>query len=593
MSLFAEIEAESKSIWNDIEGGEKPFIRIGTAMCGVAVGANAVVDEVKNFVNNNDIDATVSEVGCIGICFAEPILDIKIPDGTRLLYGNVSPENISNIIDGCLVKSNFPKSNLIGTLGETTEDNDTIPNLLQDPIFKLQHKIVLRNAGEIDPCDINQYIGRGGYSGLNKALTKMKSEEVLQEVMDSGLRGRGGAFFATGLKWSFLSKANTKEKYILCNCEEGDPGAFNDKGILESDPHTLIEGIILAGYATNSSDGIVFVRHGHAGPINKIKTAISQAYEKGLLGENILGSGFSFDIDVSLTGESYVAGEETALMDAIEGKRSMPRSKPPFPAAFGVWGKPTNINNVKTLAYIPSIIQNGGEWFKNIGVNKSTGTAIICLSGKINNPGLYEVPLGISIGEVINQIGGGVKGGNKIKLLQTGGPLGGVLGEAGLDINIDFDEMAKAGAILGSGGIIVADETTCAVDLTRVLVAFCQYESCGKCFPCRLGMSQMLETINNIAEYKAGEQDLEKCRKIGGAMQAGSLCGHGQLGFNPIRSALQYFKSDFDTHVFEKKCPTGGCESEYHFPISTKPYGSSGLPESKPVNLIFNGKMNQ
>ena len=593
MSLFAEIEAESKSIWAEIEGGEKPFIRIGTAMCGIAAGASAVVDEVKNFVNNNNVDATVSEVGCIGICFAEPILDIKISNGTRLLYGNVNPENVSNIIDGCLLKSDFPKSKLIGSLGKTTEDNDAIPDLLQDPIFKLQHKIALRNAGEIDPCDINQYIGRGGYSGLNKALASMKSEEVLQQVMDSGLRGRGGAFFATGLKWSFLSKSNAKEKYILCNCEEGDPGAFNDKGILESDPHTLIEGIILAGYATNSSNGIVFVRHGHSGPINKIETAITQAYEKGLLGKNILGSDFSFDVDVSLTGESYVAGEETALMDAIEGKRSMPRSKPPFPAAFGVWGKPTNINNVKTLAYIPSIIQNGGEWFKNIGVNKSTGTAIICLSGKINNPGLYEVPLGISIGQVINEIGGGVPGGNKIKLLQTGGPLGGVLGEAGLEINIDFDEMAQAGAILGSGGIIVADETTCAVDLTRVLVAFCQYESCGKCFPCRLGMSQMLETINNIAEYKASEQDLGKCRKIGGAMQAGSLCGHGQLGFNPIRSALQHFKSDFDSHVFEKKCPTGGCESEYHFPVSTKPYGSSSSVDSKPINLVLNGKSNQ
>ncbi len=593
MSLFTEIETESKSIWREIESGEKPFIRIGTAMCGIAAGANAVVDEVKSFVSNNNIDATVSEVGCIGICFAEPILDIKIPDGTRLLYGNVNPENVSNIIDGCLLKSDIPKSKLIGSLGKIIEDNDGIQDLLQAPIFKLQNKIALRNAGEIDPCDINQYIGRGGYSGLNKALTEMKSEEVLQQVMDSGLRGRGGAFFATGLKWSFLSKSNAKEKYILCNCEEGDPGAFNDKGILESDPHTLVEGIILAGYATNSSNGIVFVRHGHFGPINKIETAISQAYEKGLLGKDILGSGFSFDVDVSLTGESYVAGEETALMDAIEGKRSMPRSKPPFPAAFGVWGKPTNINNVKTLAYIPSIIEKGGEWFKNIGVNKSTGTAIICLSGKINNPGLYEVPLGISIGQVINEIGGGVTGGNKIKLLQTGGPLGGVLGEAGLEINIDFDEMAQAGAILGSGGIIVADETTCAVDLTRVLVAFCQYESCGKCFPCRLGMSQMLETINNIAEYKASEQDLEKCRRIGGAMQAGSLCGHGQLGFNPIRSALQHFKSDFDSHVFEKKCPTGGCESEYHFPVSTKPYGSSNSPNSEPINLVLNGKSNQ
>lgn len=593
MSSFTKIETESKSIWAEIENGAKPFIRVGTAMCGVAVGAKTIVSEVRKVIDANNIHATVSEVGCLGICFAEPILDIKIPNGPRLLYGNVNVQDVAKIIDGCLGESDLTESKLIGSLGERIQVPDTVPDLLEDPVFKLQYKIALRNAGEIDPCDINHYIGRGGYSGLNKALTNMKSEDVLQQVIDSGLRGRGGAFFPTGLKWSFLSKSDAKTKYILCNCEEGDPGAFNDKGILESDPHTLIEGIVLSGYATGSSNGIIFVRHGHSGPINRIETAIAQAYEIGLLGENILGSGFSFDLDVSLTGESYVAGEETALMDAIEGKRAMPRSKPPFPAAFGVWGKPTNINNVKTLAYIPSIIENGGEWFKNIGVNKSTGTAIICLSGKINNPGLYEVPLGISIGQVINQIGGGTIGGNRIKLLQTGGPLGGVLGENGLEINIDFDEMAKAGAILGSGGIIVADQNTCAVDLTRVLVAFCQYESCGKCFPCRLGMSQMLETVNNIAECKASIQDLDKCKRIGGAMQAGSLCGHGQLGFNPIRSALQHFKSDFDSHVIHKKCPTGGCESEYHFPVSTKPYGSMTPPNSKSVDLVLNGNLNQ
>ena len=366
--------------------------------------------------------------------------------------------------------------------------------------------------------------------------------------------------------------ANSKgKKYILCNCEEGDPGAFNDKGILESDPFTLIEGMIIAGYATNSTNGYVFIRHGHEGPIVRTEQAIKQAYENGLLGENILGSGFSFDIEVSLTGDSYVAGEETALMESIEGKSSRPRSRPPFPAAYGVWGHPSTINNVKSLSYVAEIIRNGSEWFKSTGTESSSGTAIVCLSGDITNPGMYEVEMGLSIGDVIEKLGGGIPKGRKLKMLQTGGPLGGVLGSDSLKVKIDFDEMAKAGAILGSGGIIVVDDRTCAVDLTKSLVAFCQYESCGKCFPCRLGMTHLLEIVEKISRGEGKIEDLALMNKIGKNMQAGSLCGHGQLGYNPISSALKHFQKDFE-QCMSGDCPTGSCQDRnIVFPVNTRP----------------------
>ena len=400
--------------------------------------------------------------------------------------------------------------------------------------------------------------------------------------MDQGRRGRGGAAFPTGVKWNFLAGSPGPVKYILCNCEEGDPGAYNDKGILESDPHMLLEGMMIAGYATGSTNGFVFVRHGHDGPIDRADQAIQKAYEFGLLGNNILDSGFSFDIEVALTGESYVAGEESALMEAIEGKRSQPRYRPPFPAQYGLWGKPSNINNVKTLSYTPDIITNGSAWFSDIGIGKSTGTAVVCLSGKINRPGLYEVPMGTSLDRIINEIGGGVPNGKKLKLLQTGGPLGGVLDTEHLDIGVAFDEMQEADAILGAGSIIVADEDTCAVDLIRVLASFNQYESCGKCFPCRLGMEHLLEIIERIVHFESRPGDLELMRSVGTTMEATALCGHGQLGYAPIRSALKYFEADFRSHIEEKRCPTGSCLIPLWAPKNTRPYAAEFEPVPQP-----------
>ena len=570
---FEELKTEADTYWETRSNGNIPLIRIGTAMCGHAAGAYRVADKLKTVLLERSIEANFDEVGCLGLCYAEPLLDIKKPGSPRVFFNNVTADDIDQIIEGYLINNVLPESNVLGYMGEgeVPESAEAMGNI---PGIALQNRIALRNAGHIAPSNALQYIATGGYSGLYKAVTTMEPSEVIDEVKNSGLRGRGGAAFPTGVKWSFLVGSPGPTKYILCNCEEGDPGAYNDKGILESDPHTLLEGLAIAGYATGASNGIVFIRHGHDGPIDRTEAAITEAYENGLLGENIFGSDFSFDIEVALTGESYVAGEETALMEAVEGKRSMPRFRPPFPAAFGVWGKPSNINNVKSLSYAPEIISKGSEWFSAIGVNQSTGTAIVCLSGDVNKPGLYEVSMGMTLGQVVDDLGGGVSGGRELKLLQTGGPLGGVLGPDSRDIHIDFDEMRSAGAIFGSGGIIVGSEDVCAVDLTRVLVAFCQFESCGKCFPCRLGMEHLLEIVERIANFQSKPGDMDLMRSVGGTMEAGSLCGHGQLGFGPIRSAITHFESDFKSHIEENICPTGSCNRPKIVPKNTRPYAN-------------------
>ena len=562
---FQDIEGEAQWRWRELTAGDLPWVRIGTALCGKAAGCDPVVAAVHDALVKSGTDANVNQVGCLGLCFAEPLLDVQFPGGPRIFYGNVTAQSAQKIV-ASHVAQGIPAEDLaLGYLLEAVADSDTVSrpagmlDLANHPMRVGETRIALRNAGHIDPRDIYQYIANGGYQALRRALTEMTPAETLEQVTVSGLRGRGGAAFSTGTKWRFLAGSNSPVKYILCNCEEGDPGAFNDKAILESDPHTLIEGIILAGYATGANYGYVFIRHGHDGPIDRCRTAIRQAQEKGLLGDDILGSGFSFDIEVALTGDSYVAGEESGLMEAIEGKRAMPRYRPPFPAQVGLFGKPSNINNVKTLAYVPEIISKGGEWFAGIGHDQSTGTAILCLSGSLTYTGMIEVPLGTNLSDVLYGAAGGVPNGKALKLVQTGGPLGGVLGADSVDVLLDFEILRAAGAILGSGGIIAADEDTCAVDLTRALIAFCQYESCGKCFPCRMGMSHLLEVLERICRLEGGPGDLALMRQVGENMQAGSLCGHGQLGFNPVASALRHFGAEFEEHIVDHKCATGRC----------------------------------
>ena len=547
---YKKLEELSKDYLSKIYK-DKTVIRVQTGTSGQAVGADEILKLLSSKTNNK---INVIEVGSMGLMYLEPILVVVMPTGEKIYYANVDLKTSEKIYDHYSNSQEVLLQNAFAY--ESSKNLDiSIPNINDLPQFSKQLRIATRNFGEITPGDIMQYISTGGYSALNKALFEMSPEEVVEEVKSSGLRGRGGAAFPTGVKWSFLAPNKAPTKYVLCNCEEGDPGAYNDKGILETDPHTLVEGLILNGYATNSNKSYVFIRQGHDIPINAIERAIKEAYDKGLLGDNILGSNFSFDMEVSLTGDSYVAGEETALMEAIEGKRSTPRFKPPFPAAAGLWQKPTNINNVKTISYVPQIIKNGSDWFSSTGTEKSSGTAIVCLSGHITRPGMYEIPMGMTIEEVLDEVGGGSNSDSDIKMLQTGGPLGGVLGKEAFGTKIDFDEMAKSGAILGSGGIIVCNETVSVVDLIRNLVAFNQFESCGKCFPCRLGNTHMFDVLQRLADSESNPGDMELLERIGKSMKIGSLCGHGQLGYNPISSSLKYFESEIIDSMNNKSEP--------------------------------------
>lgn len=541
---YAALRQRADAAWAVLHA--KPWIRVGTGILGEAAGARETVAALRAELARQGAGATLSEAGTTGMCYAEPLVDVHVPGLPRVLYANVGPERAARIVEEHVVGG---RPIVEWALATVDGDLAGVPRRDDLPMMKGQVRIALRNAGEIDPTSLEQYVARGGFEALDKALTTMKPEQVVQEVRDSGLRGRGGAAFSTGTKWGFLAGSRSPVKYILCNCEEGDPGAFNDKTILETDPFTLVEGCILAGYATGASNGIVFIRHGHHAPIERTQAAIGACYAAGLLGKRILGSAFSFEMEVSLVGESYVAGEETALMEAIEGKRSMPRFRPPFPAAVGVWGKPSNINNIKTLSYAPEIVRRGAKWFAGIGTEKSKGTVIACLSGHVKYPGLVEVPCGVVLRDVVERMGGGDPSGKGVKFLQTGGPLGGVCTVEQLGMALDFDVMSAAGAMFGSGGLIVCNEDTSIVDVTRNLLAFDQMESCGKCFPCRLGTSHLLEVVERACDGRSRPGDLDLMERVGRNMRMGSLCGHGQLGYNPVASALKCFGDEFKAQM--------------------------------------------
>ena len=568
---FSELRQKADSEWQTLTAGDRPWVRVGLGASGAAAGAEEIYAALTEAIGS---EATVSFVGSMGLCYAEPIVDVQMPGGARVFYANLGADEAVEIVGGHIKSGRANADRVFAWHGdEQPEGLDAATRLYDLPTMRPQTRLATRLCGDIDPSDMSQYIANGGYQALDHALEDMDPAAVLDEVKNSGLRGRGGAAFPTGVKWGFLAPNPAPVKYVLCNAEEGDPGAFNDKGILESCPHTLLEGLILAGYATNSSNGFIFIRQGHALPIESSRKAVQDAYAAGLLGQNILGSEFSYDVEVALTGDSYVAGEETALMEAIEGKRAMPRYRPPFPAAVGLWGKPSNINNVKTLAYAPAIIRDGAEAFKRVGNESTSGTAILCITGAVNRPGMYEVAMGsLTVRQAVEEIAGGIRDGKKMKLYQAGGPLFGPIGEEGFDSPIDFDSIAKTTGSLGSGGLIIGDEDVCAVDLTRNLMSFNQFESCGKCFPCRLGMTHMVETLERISQNDGREDDLALMERMGSSMRMGSLCGHGQLGYNPVASALKYFEADFRSHIDDKKCPTGACgDGRMLTPTHTRP----------------------
>lgn len=517
----------------------------------------ALTAEIENKGLQNEV--SVVQTGCHGLCALGPIM-IVYPDAS--FYSMVKVEDIPEIVEEHLLKGRV----VTRLLYQETVTPTGVKALIDTDFYKKQHRIALRNCGVINPEVIEEYIGTGGYQALGKVLTEMTPDEVIQVLLDSGLRGRGGGGFPTGLKWKLARQNDADQKYVCCNADEGDPGAFMDRSVLEGDPHALIEAMIIAGYAIGATQGYVYVRAEYPIAVDRLKIAIEQAREMELLGKDIFGSGFDFDLDIRLGAGAFVCGEETALMTSIEGNRGEPRPRPPFPAQKGLFGKPTILNNVETYANIPQIIVNGAEWFASMGTEKSKGTKVFALGGKIHNTGLVEVPMGTTLRTVIDEIGGGIPGGKKFKAAQTGGPSGGCIPAEHFDIPIDYDNLIAIGSMMGSGGLIVMDEDDCMVDIAKFFLEFTVEESCGKCTPCRVGTKRMLEILENITKGNAVMEDLDKLEELCYYIKNNSLCGLGQTAPNPVLSTLRYFRDEYEAHINEKKCPSGVCKAllSYH-----------------------------
>ena len=527
-------------------------IKVCMGTGGLAAGGKEVMETFEEVLKREGIQASVEKhcsvhkVGCRGFCARDVLVDVII-DGEKTTYQYIKPDMVERIVQEHIVQG-------------TPVDDWTVKDDYHT-FHSKQVKVVLADCGEVDPEDIDSYISRGGYEALKKVFSQMSPEKVINTIEASGLRGRGGAGFPTGFKWDFARKAQAEQKYIICNADEGDPGAFMDRSIIEGNPHSVIEGMIIGAYAIGASRGYVYIRAEYPLAVERLKLALSQARQRGFLGEDILGSGFGFDIKIKLGAGAFVCGEETALIASIEGKRGMPRPKPPFPAQKGLWGKPTVINNVETLANVPYIIRNGAEWFARYGTEKSKGTKVFALTGKVNNTGLIEVPMGISLREIIYDIGGGIEGGRKLKAVQTGGPSGGCIPAEYIDIPVDYESLAKMGSIVGSGGMVVMDETDCMVNIAKYFLEFTQAESCGKCVPCRIGTKRLLEILTRITDGRGRPGDIELLIELSEDVKAGSLCGLGQTAPNPVLSTIKYFREEYEAHIHDKRCPAGVCKN--------------------------------
>ena len=533
-----------------------------------AIEAKGLSDEVM-----------VVETGCHGFCEHGPLV-IVYPEGT--FYCQVKAEDVEEIVESHLFKGRIVER----LLYHEPLTHESIPNYSEINFYKKQHRLVLENCGAINPEQIEEYIAVGGYEALAKAVTTMSPEDVIEEIKKSGLRGRGGGGFPTGMKWQFAKASVSDKKYVICNADEGDPGAFMDRSVLEGDPHKILEGMAVCGYAIGADEGYIYVRAEYPLAIKRLRIAIEQAEAMGLLGENIFGSGFSFKLHIKEGAGAFVCGEETALTASIEGKRGMPRPRPPFPAVAGLWGKPTNINNVETFGNVAAIITNGADWYAGFGTEKSKGTKVFALTGKINNTGLAEVPMGITMREIIYDIGGGINGGKKFKAVQIGGPSGGCLPESMLDLSIDYDSLTAAGAMMGSGGLVVMDEDTCMVDVAKFFLNFTQSESCGKCTPCREGTKRMLEVLTRITEGQGREGDIELLEELARNIKETALCGLGQTAPNPVLSTLKYFRHEYEAHIKEKRCPAGACEKLANYEITDACKGCGLCARQCPVNAI-------
>ncbi len=551
---FREIKETAESVCRELLHN-KPVIMVGAATCGRAAGAREVINAFRDELSKRKIDCAVIEVGCMGHCYAEPLVIISKPGYPPICYGYVNPVIAERLVKEFILGDNTCPEFVLAAL----EPNDILPSFSDFPRAQYEQKIILKNCGHIDPEDIGQSINADGYAGLAKAL-QMNPEEVVEEVANSGLRGRGGAGFPTGQKWRLCREEPGKTKYIICNADEGDPGAFMDRSILESDPHAVIEGMIIGGYAIGASSGYIYVRAEYPLAVKRMETALRQAKKLNLLGKNILGSDYSFNIKLFQGSGAFVCGEETALIASLEGRMGMPRDRPPYPTSQGLDGKPTVVNNVKTLAFVPPIIRNGFAWFKSTGTEASPGTAVFALAGKIVNTGLVEVPMGTTLRQILFDVGSGIPEGKQFKAVQIGGPSGGCLPETSLDLPVDFDSLHQAGAIMGSGGMVVLDEDDCMVEIARYFLEFTQRESCGKCTFCRLGTKQMLEILSDFTLGQGSMEDIDRLEQLAEEVKDGSLCRLGQTAPNPILTTLRYFRDEYEAHIELGKCPALMCQ---------------------------------
>ncbi len=554
---------------------ERLKIMIGSASCGIAAGAREVEAAAAQAVKDLDLDAVVSRTGCIGFCQREPLVDLLPPDGPRVTYANMTAKKVRRLLEAYASERDLkPKTALcrfekeehlaldaVHAYPPSKNGVGEVPAFSKLDFFRHQQRTILRNCGSIDPAVFEQAVARGAYRGAMEALTRMTPQQVVDEVGRSGLRGRGGAGFPTGRKWDTARQIESDTKYIICNADEGDPGAFMDRGILEGDPHAVLEGMLIAAFAIGANQGYVYVRSEYPLAVSTITQAVRQAEEHGLLGDDVLGTGFSFRVTVRRGAGAFVCGEETSLIASIEGHSGEPRPRPPFPAVKGLWGKPTIINNVKTLASIGPILARGADWYASRGTENSRGSTVFALTGAVKNTGMVEIPLGITLRQMIFDIGGGMRGRRLIKAVQTGGPSGGCIPESMLDLPIDYDKLAEAGSMMGSGGMIVLDSGTCMVDLAKFFVTFTADESFGKCAPCREGTKHMLQILTRICDGDGTPGDLDLLERLAATVRSASLCGLGATAPNPVLTALSYFRPEFEAHINEKKCPAGVCRN--------------------------------
>ena len=570
-----QLKSRAQERRQEAEG--RPEIRVGLATCGRAAGAESVAEAFRSELAKAGVAATVREVGCLGLCFLEPMVEVVLPGRPGVVYRKVKAADVAKIVAEHVAGGEPVKGLALAVMGET---GNGVPAFRELPMLKGQLRVATRNCGVVGLETLDGYLLAGGYEGLQKALA-MKPEDVIAQVKNSGLRGRGGAGFLTGQKWEFCRRPQSFPKYLICNGDEGDPGAFMDRSIMEGDPHSIIEGMITAAWAIAGNQGPIvgylYVRAEYPLAIANLTRAIAQAREAGILGDNVLDSGFSFDLTISMGAGAFVCGEETALIASIEGRPGLPRTRPPFPAECGLFGKPTNINNVETFATVPVIMTRGAEWLKNIGGPGNSGTKAFSLVGKIKNTGLIEVPLGTTVRDVVFNIGGGILNDRRFKAIQTGGPSGGCIPESLLDLPLTYEGLTSAGTIMGSGGMIVMDDETCMVDVARYFLGFVTEESCGKCIPCREGTKQMSDILERICAGEGKEGDIETLERLGKAILAASLCGLGQTAPNPTLSTIRYFRDEYEAHIRDHKCPAGVCKALIEYRIDKDACNGCGV----------------